>query len=85
MMSPVSIFLYKLTTQIIIHEILRGRFIIAKYIVFNRGIWSSFESYRQHFYRFANLAFDFIKIIFVKILLTFELFPQKGDSYEICN
>ena len=28
---------------------LRGRLIIAKYITFNRGIRSSFETYRQHF------------------------------------
>ena len=36
---------------------LRGRLIIAKHkITFNRGIRSSFETYRQDFYRFANLA-----------------------------
>ena len=36
---------------------LRGRLIIAKhnFITFNRGIHSSFETYRQDFYRFANL------------------------------
>ena len=58
-MPPVSFFLYKLehfflyklTTQIIMNY-LRGRLIIAKYIIFNRGIWLSFETYRQHFYRF---------------------------------
>ena len=38
---------------------LRGRLIKAKYITFKRGIRSLFETYRQHFYRFANLAFDF--------------------------
>ena len=46
---------------------LRGRLIIAKYIIFNRGIRLSFETYRQHFYRFANLAFDCIVVILAKI------------------
>ena len=65
---------------------LRGHLIIAKHITFNRTIRSSFETYRLHFYRFANLAFDFIKIFFAKIQLAFELFLQnRGDSYEICN
>ena len=39
---------------------LRIRLIIAKYIIIDRGIWSSFETYRLHFYGFVNLAFDFI-------------------------
>ena len=42
---------------------LRGRLVIAKYITLNRGIRSLFETYRQYFYRFANLAIKFIKII----------------------
>ena len=62
-----------------------GRLIIAKYITFNRGIRYSFETYQKHFYRFANLAFDFIKIIFAKIQLAFELFLQNKNSYEDCN
>ena len=64
---------------------LRGRLIIAKYIIFNRGLRSSFVSFRQHFCRFANLAFDFITIVFAKIQLAFELFLQNRDSYEVCN
>ena len=43
---------------------LRGRSIIAKHITFNLGIRSLLETYRQHFYGFAKLAFDVIKIIF---------------------
>ena len=62
-----------------------GRLIIAKYITFNRGIRSSFKIYPHLFYRFANFAFDFIKIIFAKIQLAFELFLQNRDSYEVCN
>ena len=73
-MPSVSFFLYKLTTQIIIMKYLRGHITTAKYITFNRGICSLFETYRQHFYRFANLALDFIKTIFAKIQLAFELF-----------
>ena len=53
---------------------LRGNLIIAKYITFNRGIRSSFETYRQHFYRFANLAFDFIEMSFATMQVAFELF-----------
>ena len=64
---------------------LRGRLIIAKYIIFDRGIWLSFETYRQHFYRFANLAFDCIMVILAKIQLAFELFLQNRDSYKVCN
>ena len=64
---------------------LRGRLIKAKYITFKRGIRSLFETYRQHFYRFANLAFDFSKILFAKIQLAFELFLQNRDSYEVSN
>ena len=45
---------------------LLGRLIIAKYIIFNRGIRLSFETYRQHFYSFANLAFDCIMVILRK-------------------
>ena len=70
----------------------RGRLIIAKYIqrgrliqTFKRAIWSLFETHRQHFYGFANLAFDFIKILFAKIQLAFELFLQNKDSYEVSN
>ena len=63
----------------------RGRLIIAKYITFKRAIRSLFETYRQHFYRFANLAFDFIKILFAKIQLAFELFLQNRYSYEVSN
>ena len=62
-----------------------GRPVIAKYITFNRGIPTLFENYRQHFYRFANLAFDFIQIIFAKTQLGFELFLQSTDSKEVCN
>ena len=64
---------------------LRGRLIIAKYITFKHGIPSLLKTYRQHFYRFANLAFNFIKILFAKILLAFELFLQNRDSYEVSN
>ena len=64
---------------------LRGHLIIVKYITFNCGIRSLFESYRQDFYRFANLALDFIKIILAKIQLAFELFLHNRDSYEVCN
>ena len=60
---------------------LRGRLIKAKYIIFNRGIRSSFETYRHHFYRFDNLAFDFIETIFAKIQLAFESFLQNRDFY----
>ena len=63
----------------------RGRLIIAKYITFKCTIRSLFETYRQHFYRFANLAFDFIKILFAKIQLAFELFLQNRDFYEVSN
>ena len=55
---------------------LRGRLIIAKYITFNRGIRSSFETNRQQFYRFANLAINFIETSFAKMQLAFELFLQ---------
>ena len=61
----------------------RGRLIIAKYIIFKRAIRSLFETYRQHFYKFANLAFDFIKILFAKIQLTYDLFLQNRDSFEV--
>ena len=45
-----SMFLCKLTTHIIIHEISTWSFSNSKiYISFNRGIRSSFETYRQHF------------------------------------
>ena len=64
---------------------LRGHLTIAKYITFNCGICSLFETYRQHFYRFANLALDSIKTIFTKIQLAFKLFQQDRDSYEVCN
>ena len=64
---------------------LRGRLIKAKYIIFNRGIRFSFETYRQHFYRFANLAFDCIRVILAKIQLTYGLFLQNRDSYKVCN
>ena len=82
-----SIFLCKLTTHTIHDEISSGRLIrnSKTYTTFNRGIRSSFETYRQHFKRFANLAFDFIKILFTKIQLAFELFLQNQDSYEVCN
>ena len=63
----------------------RGRLIIAKYITFKRAIRSLFETYCQHFYRFANLAFDFFKILFAKVQLAFELFLQNRDSYEVSN
>ena len=63
----------------------RGRLIIAKYITFNRGIRSSFETYRQHFYRFTQVALDVIKLIFAKMQLAFELFLQNRYSYEVCN
>ena len=62
-----------------------GRFITAKYIIFNRGIRLSFETYCQHFYRFANLAFDCIMVILAKIQLAFELFLQNRDFYKVCN
>ena len=64
---------------------LRGRLITAKYIIFNRGIRLSFEAYRQHFYRFTNLAFDCIMVNLAKIRLAFELFLQNRDSYKVCN
>ena len=64
---------------------LRGRLIIAKYITFKRAIRLLFETYRQHFYRFANLAFDFVKICFTTIHLASELFLQNKDSYEVSN
>ena len=64
---------------------LHGRLIVAKYITFNRGIRSSFETYRQHFYEFVNLAFHFVTIIYVKIQLAFGLFVQNRVSYEVCN
>ena len=64
---------------------LRGRLIIAKCNILDQDIWSSFETYQQHFYRFAYLAFDFIKIIFVKTQLAFGLFLQNRDSYDVCN
>ena len=64
---------------------LRGCLVIAKYIIFNRGIRLSFETYRQHFYRFADLAFDCIMIISAKLRLAFELFLQIKHSYKVCN
>ena len=64
---------------------LRGRLIIAKYSTFKRAIRSLFETYCQHFYRFANLTFDFIKILFAKIQLAFKLFLQNRNSYEVSN
>ena len=64
---------------------LRGGLIIVKYITFNRHIRSFFETYRQHFYRFANLALDSIKIISTKTQLALELFRQNKDSYEAWN
>ena len=64
---------------------LRGRLIKAKYIIFNRCIQLSFETYRQHFNRFADLAFDCIRVILAKIQLTFGLFLQIKDSYKVCN
>ena len=66
-------------------DYLRGRLIIAKYIIFNRGIRFSFETYRQHFYRFANLAFDCIMVILAKVQLAFELFLQNRHSYKVCS
>ena len=63
-----------------------GRLIIAKYITFKRAVRSLFETYRQHFCRFANLAFDFIKILFTTIQLAFEWFElQNRDSYQVGN
>ena len=53
---------------------LRGRLMVAKYIAFHRDVQSSFQTYRQHFYSFANLAFDFITIIIATIQLAIELF-----------
>ena len=64
---------------------LRGCLIIAKYNILDRDIWSSFETYRQHFYRFANLAIDFIKIIFTKTQLAFGLFLQNRDFHDVRN
>ena len=43
-------------------------------ITFNRGIQSLFETYRQHFYRFANLALNFIKVFFAKIQIALSCF-----------
>ena len=63
---------------------IRGRLIASKYIIFNRGIRLPLQSYRQHFHKFVDLAFDFIKIVFSKIQLAFELFPQNRDSNKIC-
>ena len=64
---------------------LHGRFLITKYIIFDRGIRSSFETYRQDFYKFANLAFDFVTRLFRKIQFAFKLFLQNKDSDEVCN
>ena len=64
---------------------IRGHLIIAKYITFNRGIRLLFETYHQHFYRFVDLALDFIKIIFAKMQLAFELFQQNRDFNKVCN
>ena len=58
----------------------RVRFIIVKCIIFNRGIRSLFESYRQDFG-----SFDFIIFNFSKIQLVFELFLLNRDSNEVCN
>ena len=58
---------------------------IAKYTIFDRGFRSSFETYRQEFYTFAKLAVDFIKIIFAKIQLVFDLFLRNRDSFKVCN
>ena len=46
---------------------------------------AALETYRQYFYRFVNLAFDFIKIFFAKIQIAFELFLHNRDSYEVYN
>ena len=53
---------------------LRVGIIVAKHDTFHRGIQSSFKTYCQHFYRFADLALDFVKIIFAKIQIGFEFF-----------
>ena len=74
-----------LTTELLYIKYLRGCLIIAKYIILNRGIRSSFESYRQHFYTFAKLAFDLIRISFVKRQFALKLFLQNKDFYEVCN
>ena len=94
MMLLFSFFLYKLehfsleinhTNYLLLINYLRGRLVTAKYVTFNRAIRSSFEIYRQQFYKFANLAYDFHKIIFAKTQLAFELFLQNTDSYEVRN
>ena len=56
---------------------LGGRFMIAKHILLS--IWAFGHPLKliDSIFRFANLAFAFIKIIFGKIQLAFELFLPK--------